>query len=329
MAVRDNWNFRTREAAGPTSTGGLHTHRFRALGTECELQFVTDDPACVSGYKAAAVNWVNAFEAKFTRFRADSLVGRINTAAGNGEWIPIDAEAEQIFDLAGTLVQMTDGLLDASALPMLRLWNFRDEHPALPTAEAIARAKSLTGWSKIQREPGRIRLPEVGMGIDLGGFGKEYAVDAVAEIARAHGIENVLVDFGHDIRARGRPPDSPYWRIGVEDPRTPGKWWCTLGINDQGVATSGDYFRRFVSGGKRYGHILDPRTGWPVDNGCLAATLIAGSCLQAGVLSTVAFLSGAKGGLTLVENSFGTEGCIVTESSLVQSRGFHSYRADG
>lgn len=312
----------------PTS-GSLHRHTFRALGTECELQFVTDDDTRAAACKAAAVRWVTAFEAKYTRFRDDSLVGRINAAAGSGEWIAIDSDAEQIFDLAGTLARMTDGLLDATMLPLLRLWNFRDPHPQLPAPEAIAKARSLTGWARVQREAGRIRLPEAGMGIDLGGFGKEYAVDAVAEILRAHGIANFLVDFGHDVRALGHPPDSPFWRIGVEDPRSPGKWWCILGLNDRAVATSGDYIRRFVNAGKRYGHILDPRTGWPADTGCLAATIVAASCLEAGVLSTVAFLSGAARALNLIEGSFGAEGCLVMETSLVQTRGFHTHRADG
>ena len=244
-------------------TGTIQKHRFRALGTDCEFQFVAGPGSQVGACVSAVVRWVESFEAKFTRFRDDSLVGRINASAGSGEWIPIDEEAERIFRTAGALCEMTGGLLDASALPLLRLWDYRAKHDTLPDDAAVAKARNLTGWRKVQLEKGRIRLPEPGMGIDLGGFGKEYAVDAAAEIIRQHGVGNFLVDFGHDVRVLGKPPDAPSWRIGVEDPRTPGKWWCVLALRDGGVATSGDYIRRFVRDGRRYGHIIDPRTGRP------------------------------------------------------------------
>ena len=311
------------------SRSGIQVHRFRALGTDCEIQVATTDDRLWARCRDSTVSWVNQFEAKFTRFRDDSLVGRINAAAGNGEWIATDEEADRVFDVAGTLARVTDGILDASALPLLRIWNYREKHAELPSPAVIENARSLTGWRHVEREPGRIRLPRAGMGIDLGGFGKEYAVDAVAGVLAMRGATDFLVDFGHDIMARGHPPDSPFWRVGVEDARKPGAWWCTLAINDRGIATSGDYVRRFIKDGRRYGHIIDPRTGVPADTGCLAATIIAPSCLEAGVLSTVSFLAGAVRGLRMIEDTFGVEGCMVMENSLAQSRGFHTYVVGG
>jgi thiamine biosynthesis lipoprotein len=305
------------------------THRivFNALGTECLLLYTHPDARAAAAFGQAARTWVDAFEAKYTRFRTDSLVGRINAAAGR-EWTEIDEDASRMFDLAGQLAQLTGGVLDATALPLLRLWNYKADRPRLPEAAAIAAARRLVGWHKVQREPGRIRLPEPGMGLDLGGFGKEYAVDAVAELGRRHGLANLLVDFGHDVRVLGHPADAPWWRIGVEDPHRPGASWARLGLSERGVATSGDYLRRFTVGGRRFGHIVDLRTGWPVANGCESVTVVASSCLEAGVYSTTAFVLGPVEGLRLLEAAYGVEGCIRSEQTLAQTRGFYALRCD-
>jgi FAD:protein FMN transferase len=300
---------------------------FSALGTDCLILFVCSDILQTDAFAVAAQRWTLDFEAKYSRFRPDSLIGRINAAAGVAA-VEIDEDAATIFNLAGQLTQMTGGILDATALPLLRLWNYKLEHPRIPLDAEIEAARRLVGWHKVQRTPGRIFLPEPGMGLDLGGFGKEYAVDAVAELARAHGITDVLVDFGHDVRVLGHPADSPWWRIGVEDPGRPGQSWATLGLTNRGVATSGDYLRGFTISGRRYGHILDPRTGRPVANGTRSVTIAASSCLEAGVLSTTVFVLGPAEGLRLIESFFGAEGCIRTEDTLVQSRGFFALRCD-
>ena len=171
-------------------------------------------------------------------------------------------------------------------------------------------------------------LGEGGVGWDLGGFGKEYAVDLVAQIALDHGIASVLVDFGHDLRGLGAPPGRPAWHIGIEDPRRPGTSSTSLALTgNRGIASSSDYVRSFTVGGKRYGHIIDPRTGWPVMNGCTQVTVIAGTCLQAGVLSTTAFVLGIPDGLEFIQACPGAEGLIVAETTRAQTRGFYQYVA--
>ena len=270
---------------------------------------------------------METFEAKYSRFRSDSLVSRINAAAGRS-WVEIDEEMEQLLVLCDTLHFMTRGVLDPTALPLIRLWNWKVERPVIPGADQIAAARSLVGWPKVQRQPGKILLPEPGMALDFGGFGKEYAVDLVAQIAVDHDIANVLVDFGHDLRGLGAPPGRPAWHIGIEDPHRPGTSSASMALTgNRGIASSGDYVRCFTVGGRRYGHIIDPRTGWPVANGCTQVTVLAGTCLQAGVLSTTAFVLGVPEGVEFIQSCPGAEGLIVAENTRAQTRGFYQYVA--
>lgn len=306
------------------AAGGLRRYRWSALGTNCELQFVCEDPARAAAFQHAAVGWVATFEARYSRFRPDSMLSRINAAAGQSS-VPIDAEMDQMLNVCAALHEMTQGILDATALPLMRLWDYRSGQPKIPTPAEITQTRQLVGWKKVQRKPGHAFLPQAGMALDFGGWGKEFAVDAVAQIARDHGIANVLVDFGHDLRALGTPPGKPGWHIGVEDPARPGTYRTSIAVRDRGIASSGDYLRNFTVNGRRYGHIIDPRSGTPVSNGCLQVTVIAPTCLQAGVLSTAAFVLGGEKGIALIQQTLGAEGCIVTEQARHQTRSFFQY----
>jgi thiamine biosynthesis lipoprotein len=309
----------------PLPAGSLRSLRFPAMGTACEVQYVAPEgEKQARGFEQAVVMWVESFEAKYSRFRPNSLVSRINAAAGRA-WITLDEEMNNLLGLCDTLHSMTQGVLDPTALPLIQLWNWKAEHPVIPPAAQIAAARRLVGWSKVQRSQGRIFLPEPGMALDFGGFGKEYAVDIVALIALNHGIQNVLVDFGHDLRALGAPPDRPLWHIGLEDPKNPGRHAGSIGVSGKGVASSGDYVRNFNLGGRRYGHIIDPRTGWPVANGCTQATVIAGTCLHAGVLCTTAFVLGLKEGIDFIQAFPGAEGMLISADSRAQTRGFFNH----
>jgi thiamine biosynthesis lipoprotein len=295
------------------------------MATDCEVQYsAPQGDAQAAAFEAEAEAWVHAFEARYSRFKPTSLVSRINDAAGR-EWVAVDAEMEALLSMCDTLHFMTRGILDPTALPLLKIWNWKAAPPVVPDAAAIAAAMRLVGWKKVKREPGRVFLPEPGMALDFGGFGKEYAVDIVSLMAANRGITDSMVDFGHDIRACGAPPGRPAWHIGLEDPVKPGTWWSSVALSGKSIASSGDYLRCFTIGGRRYGHIVDPRTGSPVANGCVQATVIAGTCLQAGMLSTSAFVLGVEAGLELIRSCPGAEGMIITTRERAQTRGFFNY----
>ena len=303
----------------------MRKRRWSALGTVCEVQYVCADAAVASRFEADVIAWVEAFEAKYSRFRPDSLVSKINTAAGR-DWVEVDAEMEQMLNFCASLYFLTKGVMDVTALPVLRLWDYKAVTPRIPKDEEIAAALRLVGWPKVQRAPGKVRLPEAGMAIDFGGWGKEYAVDAIATLAKARGLTSVLVDFGHDILAVGAAPGKPGWHIGLEDPVNPtGPCKGSLAAANVGVACSGDYLRGFTIDGKRYGHIVSPRTGRPVANGCLQVTVVAPTCLQAGALSTAIFILGPDLGLRLTAEMMGAEARVVTDQAIHQSKGFFHY----
>lgn len=325
MALIAQLQHRDPPPAPSGDTSELRRLVFHALGTPCEIQYVCERAVTAIAFERAALGWVQAFEAKYSRFRPDSLVSQINAAAGR-EWVAIDAEMEQLLKLCDTLYFLTQGILDPTLLPLMRLWNYKAENPVIPEDAQIAATRMLIGWPNVRRRPGGIFLPVTGMALDFGGFGKEYAVDVVAQIAIDHGIHDVLVDFGHDLRGLGKPPGRPAWHIGLEDPRRPGTPDGSIVLTgNRGIASSGDYLRRFTIGGRRYGHILDARTGRPVANGCVQATAVAATCLHAGVLSTTAFILGVPKGIDFIQSFPGAEGLLITDHARAQTRGFFNH----
>ena len=305
----------------PADELGVRCLEFNALGTKCLIKFRQPDERRALEFAAEALGWIGKFEAQFSRFLPDSMVSRINAAAGK-TWVKTDAAMEQLLDIADGLFTRTNGILDSTMLPLLHVWNWKTVHAKLPCQAEVKSALALTGWKKVQRRPGAVFLPEAGMGLDFGGFGKEFAVDALVKIARLSGIKDALVDLGRDIFAMGGNGAHPFWHVGIEDGNQPGSCWGGLAVSDLAVSASGDYARHFIHDGVRYGHILDPRTGWPVANGMRAVTVVANSCLEAGIYSTAVFVLGTREGLHLASLARGVEVCAQSEQGIDGSRDF-------
>ncbi len=314
-----------RISSSGSGGAGLRCLAFKALGTQCEVQYQSRQAGAAPAFEQAVREWVVNFEARYSRFRPDSLVSRINAAAGRA-WTDIDREMEDMLDVCASVYAVTGGIIDATAGPLLLLWDYHQPAPVLPNAAQVAVARSLAGWQLVKREPGRVFLPKAGMRLDFGGWGKEWAVDAVAQLAIQHDIPHALVDFGHDIRCIGTPPDRPAWHVGLEDPFSPGAHHESVALRaGRGIASSGDYLRGFTLGGRRYGHIVDPRTGQPVAHGCKQVTVIADTCFQAGLLSTTAFVLGSEAGLAFIHQFPGAEALIISESGRAETRGFWNH----
>jgi thiamine biosynthesis lipoprotein len=315
---------RVAQSAQTSVERGLHKLAFHAMSTVCRVNLHGVPADITRDFQRDVVTWTAQFEARYSRFIPDSLIGRINLAAGE-HWVETDPETDRLFNLCQELFFFTRGSFDPTALPLIKLWNWKAQPPVVPEAGAIQAARELVGWNKIQRRPGGIFLPQAGMALDLGGIGKEYAVDCVMNMAIERGIPNVMVDFGQDVRVLGHALDKKFWWIGLDNAVNPGKCWAGVAVTDHAVATSGDYLRNFQINGRRYGHILDPRTGYPAFNDCRAVSIIAPSCTIAGLLSTSVCILGAKEGLQLVELHPGAAGAVTTETTKLYSRKFHEY----
>lgn len=302
----------------------LYRLEFAAMGTDCRALLAADEREQAIDCARAIAQWVADFETKYTRFNESSLIGRINRLAGI-EPVPLDSDADRVFDICESLYHSTEGILDVTALPIIALWESRRASSEIPSEREIQRALDLVGWPKVERRPGWIFLPRAGMSIDLGGWGKEYAVDEAWRIADGFGIRNALIDFGRDIRAAGAPPRAPAWTVGLEDPMRLDHARFALRLNDAAVATSGNYRRAFERDGALYGHIVDPRVGRPAGKSALSATVIASTCLHAGKLSTLACVLGAEQGIREIEASLGSAGCMIHKSKIFVTKGFYEY----
>jgi thiamine biosynthesis lipoprotein len=314
----------TPPATPLSSFGNYHTLAFNAMGTGNEVVFSAASRRMADAFRADLMDWLSQFESRISRYRPDSLVSTINRQAG-GDWIPIDTETEELIGLCDWFHWKTNGVFDPSLGPLAELWDYKRVHDSLPSPAAVAGALERTGWRKAERKPGWFRLPAPGMSIDLGGIGKEYAVDKAIALARRHGIRDILVNFGRDIRAYGHPPEGGSWRVGLENPLAPDRCWTGVGLNDLAIAGSGTYARGFELAGNRYSHLLDPRSGYPAASGCAAAWVIAPTCTEAGVLSTTAAILAPADAIQAAESAWRTAACLWTNQGLYHSRRFHEY----
>lgn len=312
---------RIRTSARLDTRGGVSELNFAAMGTRCRVSFAgTASPAAVAD---AVLAWVGTFEARYSRFLPDSWISQINDHAGQG-WVTVDAELSRLLALCGQMVFLSRGTLDPTAAPVIQLWDWKTGR--VPSDAEVESARSRVGWRQVQIAPGQVCLPTPGMSIDLGGVGKEYAVDQTIGLLASLDVRSALVDYGADIRVLGLPADGrPAWKIGLEDPHNPGNAWTHFLIREGAVATSGNYLRGFDSAGHRYGHIVDPRTGRPTDNRVLAASVWAPSCTQAGMLSTALCVLGPEEGRRLLLSTPGVEGCLLTPQGWVASTRFHEH----
>ena len=279
-------------AALPPTAPLLRT-TFRAMAAENELQLWSPDATRAQRATDAAIADVRRIEAKYSRYLPDSVTTRINQSAG-GKTVAIDAETAALLHYADHCFTLSGGLFDITSGVLRRVWDFKRRPPQLPDAAALAATRKLVDWARVEWDGSSIRLPQPGMEIDFGGIGKEYAADRAATICIEHGIRNGLVNLAGDVRVLGPQADGSPWRIGIVDPRRPESSIAGLELATGAVATSGDYERFFELDGRRYCHILNPRTGMPVRH-WQSISVIAPLCVVAGSCSTIAMLLEERG----------------------------------
>jgi thiamine biosynthesis lipoprotein len=273
-----------------TQLGADYHIAFHAMATPCELRVETGDAGLAARLGAAAEGEARRIEEKFSRYRPDSVVGKINAGANRG--LVLDRETASLLDCAAQCFEASDGLFDITSGVLRRAWRF-DGSDNIPEPERIRALMPLIGWSKVTWRRPELILP-LGMEIDLGGLAKEYAVDRVLEETAAMAALPILVNFGGDLRVTGPRADGTAWNVAIESVEVSGGLAALLELNQGALATSGDARRFLLKDGVRYGHILDPRTGWPVKDALRSVTVAAATCVEAGLTATLAMLQGAE-----------------------------------
>jgi thiamine biosynthesis lipoprotein len=267
-----------------------HGVDFHAMGSPCRVLVEQRTPAALQAIDAAIAE-VQRIERKYSRYRDDSVVSQLNALAGSGRATELDTETCDLIDFAVAAHEASDGGFDLTTGVLRRAWDFRAGR--LPAPEHLAGLMPLVGWRQVDWHRPMLRLPRAGMELDLGGIGKEYAVDRAATLLAEAGVGAALVNLGGDLRAVGRRADGQPWHLGVAHPREAGKVLAGIALHEGALATSGDYERFFEIDGRRYCHILDPRTGWPVQ-GWQSISVVAPACIAAGTLTTIAMMLGEQ-----------------------------------
>ncbi|MBA1335430.1 MAG: thiamine biosynthesis lipoprotein ApbE [Firmicutes bacterium] len=244
----------------------------------------------------------------------NSEVGRINEMAGI-EPVKVSDDTLKVIQKGIYYGELSNGLFDISVGPLVQLWGIGTEHPKVPGGSDLEKAISLVDYRdiKVDEKSREIFLGKAGMVVDLGGIAKGYAADEVKKIMVDEGIEYAIINLGGNVLAVGGKYDGGPWNIGIQDPYAPtGSSMGVVRIEDKTVVTSGDYERYFEENGKRYHHILNPKTGYPEENRIKGVTIIASSSFDADALSTTVFLLGVDRGLELVEKLDGVEAIMIT-----------------
>jgi thiamine biosynthesis lipoprotein len=264
--------------------------RFTAMASPCEVLIETQDPILANHLTSIAYSETKRIEQKFSRYLPNNPMAQINHSEGKP--VAIDDEIFRLLEFANSCYYLSGGMFDITSGVLRQAWKF-DGSNNLPTPQTVKALMPYIGWQKVKYDQSSITIAQ-GMELDFGGIGKEYAVDCVAKLCSEHApTKSVVVNFGGDIHVTRPRQNKQSWHIGIESPEDDTKKATkVLKIISGGLATSGDARRYLLKEGKRYSHILNPETGYPIENAARSVTVAAPHCIQAGLLATLALLNG-------------------------------------
>ena len=277
---------------GSIKTMKYFHYEFKAMGTVCDIQLFAKTAGKANQTAKLAIADVKRLEQRYSRYREDSFLSKINRVAMNGGRIKVDLETAGLLNYAATCHQQSDGLFDITSGILRKAWRF--DKGCLPDEDIIQSLLAKIGWHKMHWQPPILEFPVPGMEIDFGGIVKEYAADRVASLCWSNGIQNGVVNLGGDIKIIGPRADHCPWQIGIRHPRKSGEVLETLSLQQGALASSGDYERCMIIDCVRYGHVLNPLTGWPVKH-LASVSVVSEFCVVAGSASTIAMLKEDQG----------------------------------
>ncbi|MBL8794419.1 MAG: FAD:protein FMN transferase [Planctomycetia bacterium] len=303
------------------------------MGTRFKIVLYAPDEATANAAAKAAFQRIADLDATMSDYRVSSELMQLCRKAG-GEPVTVSDDLYRVLAKAQEFSKLSDGAFDVTISPLVRLWRLARRTQQLPNAEDLAKAKALVGYQhmKLDAAARTVHLLKTGMLLDLGGIAKGYAADAALAVLKKHGITRALVAAGGDIAVSGPPPDAGGWKIGIQplegSDAEPSRY---LLLKDAAVSTSGDAEQFVVIDGKRYSHIVDPKTGLGL-LGRMSVTVVAPNGLTADALAKIPSVLGAERGLALVEQIDGVAALFVKKTDkgdeVVESKRFKSFLAE-
>lgn len=289
----------------------------RTMGTRYHIKVVAQNAQKIPLLKQRIDQRLEQINQRMSTYRSDSEISRFNAMRTSGKPFAVSNDFLQVMQAGRYVHRLSQGAWDGTVQPLVTLWGFGKggSIDRLPSARAISRAKRLVDFNAIEIVPdGHLKKRRAGVTVDLASIAKGYGVDQVAALLSCQGVARYLVEIGGEVYAAGRRADGKSWRVGINRPQKGGPAdavYRVVTLQDQAMATSGDY-RNFIEiDGRNYSHIIDPRTGRPVANGVVSASVIAAGCTLADGLATGLVVMGPESGLALLNQLDGVEGLII------------------
>jgi len=275
------------------------------MGTVVEITVIPPNQEAIE----EAFDAIKEVDQLMSTYKPESEVSILNRQGQNH----VSLQTSRIIQEAIKFSEVTNGAFDITCRPLVNLWKRAKKEDKIPTLKEIEEARSLVSYKKIILQGDLVKFQEPGMQIDLGGIAKGWAVDKAIQALKKRGVRAALVNAGGDLFALGKRGLWKKWDVGIQNPRDEEKILTTIEVSHRGVATSGDYRRYFTLEGRRFSHIVDPRTGETVEDVPMSVTVVAPDATTADALATGIFVLGPEKGMRLIESLPGIEGLIVSE----------------
>ncbi|MCB2311766.1 FAD:protein FMN transferase [Clostridium tagluense] len=266
-----------------------------------------------------ALKRISDIESKMSVNIKSSEITKLNAKAGvSGEKLSVDTYS--VIEKAVKYSKLTDGSLDATIEPIVKLWGIGTDKARIPSKSEIEEKLKLVDYKDIilDSKNSTVQLRRTGQAIDLGAIAKGYTADEIKKVLIDNKVNSALINLGGNVFAVGSKPDGTSWNIGIQNPLdTRGQYLGTISVTDKSMVTSGNYERYFIVDGKRYHHIFDPKTGYPSEAGLISTTIVSDNSIDGDALSTSTYILGLSKGIKLIESIKGVEAIFVTSDKKV------------
>ena len=278
-----------------------------------------DTVLTLTAYGNKAANVID--EAEEETYRLDTELSRSNE---NGDIFPLNQngtgevsdETAYIINTSLEICDSTNGAFDITIAPVMDLWGFFGQNYRVPDEKELQEQLQKVNYKNIEIENNNITLKDNAM-LDLGGIAKGYASDKLTEIFKDNGIKSALISFGSAIQAIGKKPDGQKWCIGIANPKNSENYIAMLDLEDKCIATSGSYEQVFEENGQRYHHIIDPKTGYPANNGLASVSVICDNATRADALSTALFVMGMDKAIEYYRDNSDFDVVFITDDNKI------------